>query len=144
MPPEVPEPPVPASVTEHLLQRGRVRALEDQFHAAVEHERPVQPIGWGDPHGLAVQPGSAAPHRLISLTERGGVHHAEDRMVVHRERDQGSPDLDPVGEVLRGVDGVDDPSPVAAAATLQAFLLAEDGVGGISLPHAFADHGLDG
>jgi hypothetical protein len=88
-----------------------------------------------------VQRGARPLETRVALAERRRAHDPEDGLPLHREGDQRGPDLDPVGEVPRPVDRVDDPS--ALAPLLEPPLLAEHRVLRVPIVDGAAHHLLD-
>ena len=73
--------------------------------------------------------------------QRGCGHHADDRTLAVEQRDQGCPDRYAADEVLRPVDRIDHPAPIAGA--LRAELFAGDRVVGTVLAEHVANRRLD-
>jgi len=86
-----------------------------------------QPLDARDPDPLAVPEGAFAAGRPPAAAQCRRRRDAADDPPLPLERDQGRPDRDPAGEVLRTVDRVEDPADRSAAAAL---LLAEDALAG--------------
>src|SRR6266542_3634669 len=120
-------------VAEPALAIGRI----DQPEEAVPVARLAQEVEPGMPQvrraeiteirdvdGLAVVMGAAAPPRRVEVAGHRVVDDAGDDLPRVLERDQRGPDGDAANEVLRAVDGVDDPPSLGTA--LRAELLAED------------------
>ena len=64
----------------------------------------------GDTEPLAVEEGAAAAARGVELAGDGIVDDADRDLAMLLERDQRRPDRDVAHEVLRAVDGIDDPA----------------------------------
>jgi hypothetical protein len=91
----------------------------------------------GSPFSLAPPPREG----VVPFAERGQVHDPHDRFVIHGQRDQVRPDLHAVHEVLRPVDRIDDPPPLALP--FQATLFPEDAVPREAILHRRPDRRLD-
>src|SRR5439155_506546 len=97
-PPPRPPPPAPAA-----LPPGRAapRGGHDAGLADGGHVRHADRGG--------VHAGPLAGRRFVALPERRGADHADHRLPVVLQGDEGGEDRDAPGEVVRAVDGIDHP-----------------------------------
>src|SRR5438034_911266 len=124
-------------VAEAALPRGRVHeALESRpetggaqdVQARVDQERVLHHGARRDVNARAVCPGALALPRPEELPARRVVDHPRRHLPVLLESDQHGPEGNVADEVLRPVDGIDDPPPRRRA--LLAELLAEEAAAG--------------
>ena len=99
-------------------------ALADDAQPRVQEEGAAQLRHVRDADALAVEERTRAPPRGIQLGRDRVVDHAHRDLAALLERDQRRPDPDATDEVLRPVDGVDDPAHLLRPAPAE--LLAED------------------